>query len=120
MFSTSALIFSIFAGALAQLSLKAGLSVNTEVVNYQIIIGLFCYAASMATWVLALAKFELNFAYPLLSLGYVVVYIGAFYWPGIEETISWNKTIGLALVIAGVTVSVNGNKYHQVAREKLR
>ncbi len=111
MISLCALIVAIAAGALAQLSMKAGLIEMTSVLpNGMLIFGLGCYALAMAAWIIALKKYDLGFAYPLLSLGYVLVYAGAFYWPGLEETITWNKTIGLSLIVLGVTISAHNNK----------
>ncbi len=53
-------------------------------------------------WLAALAKYELSMAYPLLSLSYVLVYIGAASWPRLHETVSALKTIGIILILAGV------------------
>ena len=110
MISLCALIVAIAAGALAQLSMKAGLlHMETFIPNGLLVFGLSCYAIAMAAWILALKKYDLSFAYPLLSLGYVLVYAGAFYWPGLEETITWNKPIGLSLIVLGVTISAHNN-----------
>ena len=107
----TALVTAICAGALAQLSMKAGLTnMHSFIPNGLLIFGLGCYALAMIAWITALKKYELSFAYPLLSLGYVLVYAGAFYWPGLEETITWNKTIGLSLIVLGVTISAYNNK----------
>jgi undecaprenyl phosphate-alpha-L-ara4N flippase subunit ArnF len=67
-----------------------------------ILAGLVFYAISMLFWLAALAKYELSMAYPLLSLSYVLVYIGAASWPRLHETVSALKTIGIILIIAGV------------------
>ena len=99
-----ALATAIVAGAIAQLSMKAGLTnMDSLLPDSFLLFGLSCYALAMIAWIKALKKYDLSFAYPLLSLGYVLVYAGAFYWPGLEETITWNKTIGLSLIVLGVT-----------------
>ena len=108
---TIALATAIVAGAIAQLSMKAGLTnMDSLLPDGFLLFGLSCYALAMVAWIKALKKYDLSFAYPLLSLGYVLVYAGAFYWPGLEETITWNKTIGLSLIVLGVTISAYNNK----------
>ena len=57
-------------------------------------------------WMLALAKLQLTYAYPFVSLSFVLVLIMGFLLLG--ESLSWAKAIGVALIIAGVTVSSQG------------
>lgn len=118
-YSFPALVFAVGGGALGQLFLKAGLienqltSDNFAAGIFQLsgtsllflASGLFLYAASMVAMIIALKRFELGFAYPLLALGYLIVYVGAFYWPGMNETVSLQKTTGVLLIIFGVTIS---------------
>jgi len=73
--------------------------------------GIFLYLCSVVTWMMALRHFELNAIYPLLALGYAVVYVAAAYWPGIEETFSTQKTAGVALIIAGVVLSSQSSRH---------
>ncbi|MEM7258863.1 MAG: hypothetical protein AAF404_15920 [Pseudomonadota bacterium] len=122
MASLIALLISITGGALAQLSMKAGVqSMDSVLPNTLLIFGIGCYAVAMLSWIYALKKYDLGFAYPLLSIGYLLVYIGAFFWPGLEEELSWNKTIGLSLVILGVTISAQkNNNGERIRHEKHR
>lgn len=69
-------------------------------------LGLMTYAISVLAWIVALKKYQLSRAYPFLSLGYVLVYLVAVLWPGLDETLSWNKSAGILLILAGVTLSV--------------
>jgi multidrug transporter EmrE-like cation transporter len=62
--------------------------------------GMFCYAASVCVWVAALSKAPVSTAYPMLSLGYVVVAGVSTLWLG--ETLSPAKVLGIALICAGV------------------
>jgi multidrug transporter EmrE-like cation transporter len=55
------------------------------------------------TWIAALTKFELSFAYPFMSLSFVFVFLLSWYF--FEETFTWSKVIGLCLIVAGVTIS---------------
>ncbi len=69
-------------------------------------LGLTTYAMSVLAWIVALKKYQLSRAYPFLSLGYVLVYLIAVIWPGLDETLSWGKTAGIVLILAGVTLIV--------------
>ncbi len=65
-------------------------------------LGLLCYALSMLFWMAALAKYELSFAYPMLSLSYVLVYVVAVVWPRLGESVSLTKTFGILFIVVGV------------------
>lgn len=103
---------SIALSAMAQLFMKAGM---LEIHGFQSIdisllwpsfiwisVGLGCYAISMFLWMGALTKYELSFAYPLLSMSYVLVYIGAVSWPRLNEDLSLWKTAGIVFIVIGV------------------
>lgn len=64
--------------------------------------GMFCYGASLCVWVAALSKAPVSTAYPMLSLGYVVVAAISVGWLG--ETMTPAKLIGIALICAGVVL----------------
>lgn len=64
--------------------------------------GLVCYGLSMVFWVLALKKLPLSVAYPLLSLSYVLVYLGAVYLPWLDEPLTWTKAVGILLILIGL------------------
>ncbi len=62
--------------------------------------GMLCYAASVCVWIAALSKAPVSTAYPMLSLGYVVVGAISVLWMG--ESMSAGKALGIALICAGV------------------
>jgi undecaprenyl phosphate-alpha-L-ara4N flippase subunit ArnF len=64
------------------------------------------YALSMLCWLLALKHLPLSRAYSLLSLSYALVYLGAAVLPGLGEALSLPRSLGVALVIAGV-IAIN-------------
>jgi multidrug transporter EmrE-like cation transporter len=64
--------------------------------------GMLCYAASICVWLAALSKAPVSTAYPMLSLGYVVVAFASVLWLG--ETMSPAKVLGIALICAGVVL----------------
>jgi multidrug transporter EmrE-like cation transporter len=62
--------------------------------------GMVCYAASLGVWLAALSKAPVSTAYPMLSLGYVVVAAVSVLWLG--ESMAPAKVLGIALICAGV------------------
>jgi multidrug transporter EmrE-like cation transporter len=62
--------------------------------------GMVCYAASVCVWLAALSKAPVSTAYPMLSLGYVVVAGVSVLWLG--ESMGPAKVLGIALICAGV------------------
>ena len=64
--------------------------------------GMLCYATSVCVWLAALSKAPVSTAYPMLSLGYVVVAAVSVMWLG--ETLTPGKVLGIALICAGVVL----------------
>jgi multidrug transporter EmrE-like cation transporter len=64
--------------------------------------GMLCYGASVCVWLAALSKAPVSTAYPMLSLGYIVVAAVSVLWLG--ETLSTAKMLGIALICAGVVL----------------
>ncbi len=65
-------------------------------------LGMTCYAASLCVWLAALAKAPVSVAYPMLSLGYVVVAFASALWLG--EALTPERLLGIALICAGVVL----------------
>lgn len=72
--------------------------------------GLVCYGIALLAWMRVLAHMELSIAYPILSLGYILVYLGAAYWPRLAEPANDYKTLGTLLIIFGVILITSGKK----------
>jgi multidrug transporter EmrE-like cation transporter len=62
--------------------------------------GLACYVVSVAVWIVGLSRVEVSIAYPMLSVGYIVNAIAAWYLFG--ESLTAQKLVGIAFIIAGV------------------
>jgi multidrug transporter EmrE-like cation transporter len=62
--------------------------------------GMMCYAVSLCVWLAALSKAPVSVAYPMLSLGYVLVAAVSAAWLG--ESLTLPKVAGIALICAGV------------------
>ena len=98
------LFISIISGALGQLAMKAGMLEGWQTPEGMIWVftGIACYSLAMLVWIYVLSSFSLSFAYPLLSLGYVLVYLGAGWWPLLNEEFSVEKTLGIICIVIGV------------------
>ena len=70
-------------------------------------VGMTCYATSVCVWLAALSKAPVSTAYPMLSLGYVVVTAVSVLWLG--ETVTGAKLIGIGLICVGVVLVSRGS-----------
>lgn len=113
----SLVLSGVLLNAAAQLMLKAGtntigvfefaahnvLPVGWKVVTQPYIIGgLVCYLVSVIIWILALSRVEVSVAYPMLSIGYVVNAIAAWYLFG--EAVTTTRLFGIGVIILGVFI----------------
>ena len=111
----SLLLTGVLLNAAAQLLLKAGTNRIGEfafsmenvvpiglrvATNPPILAGLACYGVSVIVWIMALSRVPVSVAYPLLSIGYIVNAIAAWYLFG--ESLGAQKLVGIAFIIAGV------------------
>src|SRR5207237_2568354 len=62
--------------------------------------GFVCYAVSLVVWIMALSRVPVSVAYPMLSIGYVVNALAAWYLFG--EALTFTRIFGIAVIIAGV------------------
>jgi multidrug transporter EmrE-like cation transporter len=109
------IMFGVLLNTAAQLLLKAGmiqighfafslsnvLSVGMQVIqNIPILTGLLLYVVSVIVWLMVLSRVEVSFAYPMISLGYIVNAIAAYYFFG--EPLTAMRVAGIFVIIAGV------------------
>jgi len=73
-------------------------------------LGVALYAISMLSWIFALSRFDVSLAYPMLSISYILVYVGAIALPGLNETASSIKMIGIGIIVLGVALISLGEK----------
>lgn len=62
--------------------------------------GLSCYVVSVVVWIMALSRVEVSIAYPMLSIGYVVNALAAWYLFG--EALGALRLTGIGFIIVGV------------------
>ena len=109
------ILAGVLLNAIAQLLLKAGSgtlagvelrAANTLVIagrllsSMPIIAGLACYVLSVVVWILALSRVEVSVAYPMLSIGYVVNALAAWWLFG--ENLSGARLAGIGVILVGV------------------
>lgn len=111
------LLTGVLLNAVAQLLLKAGvtpigaISLNTAnlpatlgrvLSQGPILGGLACYVLSVAVWLVALSRVDVSLAYPMLSLGYVVNAVAAWWLFG--EALGPHRVAGIGIILLGVLV----------------
>lgn len=62
--------------------------------------GMLCYGASLCVWLAALSRAPVSTAYPMLSLGYVLVAVVAVV--SLDERLSIAQMLGIGLICTGV------------------
>jgi multidrug transporter EmrE-like cation transporter len=113
----SLLMLGVLLNAGAQLLLKAGTNAigvfefvpqNIVPVGWKIatsppiLLGLACYVMSVLVWILGLSRVEVSIAYPLLSIGYLINAIAAWYLLG--EAVTATRLTGIGVIILGVFI----------------
>jgi drug/metabolite transporter (DMT)-like permease len=85
--------FSLSLSALPPVFLKAA-------TNLSVLFGLFCYGLGFMVWLIVLSKAEVSYAYPLISLGYVLTALLA--WVLFGEALNGNRLVGILIICLGV------------------
>jgi len=109
------ILLDVLLNVTGQLSLKHGmskignfsLSLSTlppvflkAATNLPVLFGLFCYGLGFMVWLIVLSKAEVSYAYPLISLGYVLTAILAWFLFG--EALNENRLVGIVVICLGV------------------
>lgn len=68
--------------------------------------GLMCYAISVVVWIAALSRTQVSIAYPMLSVGYIVNALAAWYL--FSEALTPTRIAGIVVIIAGVVLITRG------------
>jgi multidrug transporter EmrE-like cation transporter len=115
--SFSLIMTGVLLNAVAQLLLKAGTNAIGQfqfqadqivpigmklALEPHILGGIVCYVVSLVVWIMGLSRVEVSVAYPMLSIGYVLNAIAAWYLFG--EALSVMRLTGIGIIIIGVYV----------------
>lgn len=82
---------------------------NTVIFLFQLIFDPFIFSGFVSAfiaslfWMAAMTKFELSYAYPFMSGAFVLVFLFSIIL--FHENITWQKFIGLLLIISGIIVT---------------
>jgi drug/metabolite transporter (DMT)-like permease len=120
------ILFTVLTNAAAQLMLKQGMmniapitigplsftgdsivaKLGMTLLNPWVMAGLITFVISMASHLFVLSKVEISFAYPFLSLAYIVVAVAAWTWFG--EDLNQYRIAGIALICVGTVLIAQG------------
>jgi multidrug transporter EmrE-like cation transporter len=90
------------AGTAARLEYLAGLAANPWMISVFLSV-----LGAAVTWGAALRQFELSFAYPFMSLSFVLVLLlSAVFF---SESVTVAKVVGVALIVAGLVIGSQGS-----------
>lgn len=111
--NTVMILASVLLNCLAQLLMRKGMLVEGEiglnnfihhigsmVVNLWLWGAMFCYAISIILWMSVLSKVEVSYAYPFLSIGYVVASIAGYFF--FAESLTPIRIVGILVICIGV------------------
>lgn len=121
MLTFTLIVLGVLLNAFAQLFLKKGMLLIGNVavslaaimelipkaaLNIYIWGGMACYAISILVWLVVLSKVEVSYAYPFLSIGYIVTaFIGYFF---LGESMGMSKIIGILTICVGIVIMFRG------------
>ncbi len=114
------ILFCVVLNSIAQILLKLGMgnmnksissisvsNIPTLISNIHVLIGGILYGTSFIIWLYVLSKVKLSYAYPFISLSYVIVAVLGILI--LKENISYAAWAGILLVVVGVTlIGMNG------------
>ncbi len=109
------IIISVLLNCSAQLSMKKGMmgvgQINgglngliemlpSMLTNIFLWISMVCYGVSIVLWMVVLSKVDVSYAYPFLSIGYVVSAVVGYYF--FSESVTPVRILGIAVICIGV------------------
>lgn len=83
----------------AQNWFSTGLQLATQL---PIIGGLTCYVVSVLVWIIALSRVDVSIAYPMVSIGYIINALGAWYFLG--EALTAQRALAIGIILVGVVL----------------
>ncbi len=98
---------------LHQTPFKLGSSIISSYIgiflNPLIVLGFLATALSSIFWLAALSRSELSYAYPMISIGYIVIALAS--WLLFGEDLNWTRWLGIFIICGGVfLMSRSGDK----------
>lgn len=75
-------------------------SVPSMLTNAYLWAAMVCYVVSLLIWMVVLSKVEVSYAYPFVSIGYVLSAVLGYLW--LQEQITPVRAAGMAVICVGV------------------
>ena len=98
------ILLAVVLGTAAQLLLKAGTNATPVGLGLafdpRVLAGVGCYAVSLIVWILALSKTPVSVAYPMVSIGFALNALLAWWLLG--EAVTPMRMLGIGVIIVGV------------------
>ena len=111
------IVATVVLNATSQLLMKQGMSqvgqaelsasrigglLASAVFNPLIIAGLITMTISMGTHLMSLSRFDVSFAFPFLSIAYVIVAVWGHFYMG--EAVNLTRVMGIGTIILGTVI----------------
>ncbi|MDD5603814.1 MAG: transporter [Eubacteriales bacterium] len=92
----------------SELSFNGGIgavirTLTSVIFSPTILIGLILYGVSTLTWLFALSKTRLNYAYPYTALTFILVMLASYFI--FSEPLPVNRIAGVAIICIGVIIA---------------
>lgn len=107
------ILISVLLNCAAQLFIRQGMllvgetgignlftNLGSMIMNIWLWAAMICYAISILLWMAVLSKVEVSFAYPFLSVGYIVAAIAGYMF--FNESLSITRIVGIIVICVGV------------------
>jgi undecaprenyl phosphate-alpha-L-ara4N flippase subunit ArnE len=72
--------------------------------QWEIILAAICLASAVGVWLIVLYRMDVSKAFPFVSLGFVFVRLFSRFY--LHETIPWTRWLGVAFIVAGISLLV--------------
>lgn len=115
MYNITMILGSVLLNCAAQLFIRKGMlavgetgignilsNLGAMLANLWLWAAMVCYAISILLWMLVLSRVEVSYAYPFLSIGYVVAAIVG--WQFFGESLSPVRIAGILVICLGVVL----------------
>jgi drug/metabolite transporter (DMT)-like permease len=65
-----------------------------------ILLGILSYVVSVTVWLLVLSRTDVSYAYPIISMGYILTAIAAYFF--LHEPLTIARIVGIFVIMVGV------------------
>lgn len=107
----ASVILNATAQLLIRISVRGGIELSSSsalrdlialALQPTLVVATSCFALSLVSWIYVLSRTETSFAYPFLSLGFVMVAIVGHFF--LDEAVSPQRIAALLIIMSGILV----------------